>query len=230
MNLSRSRMVIVLLVLLAAAITYAWVASPRQERVGERVYRPLSAHPAQQTAAVDMPEIVNLQDFIGTSEPFRPPHNNLFGALFVAPPPPKPVAAPPPSSVRPPPIHERAATEPTMPYRQQPPDFEVLGFLQKSGGPTVFLASPQGDIYLVKDGSDFADNWRVRQIDQDKIVIVQKGTAEQVVLRLEKAESQRLPTVRIQSDRPSFVAPDPQGSDQPEAVPSTEAESSTMNQ
>lgn len=128
----------------------------------------------------------------GKQRKFRRPSRNLFGQLFPAPPAPKVVVAP---VVAPPPVVAAVApiSPPPMPVSihtpgTQMPSFQVLGFLEKSGQLTAFL-SLQGEIYLVKNKQVFAAEYRVAELNNERIKITRASGAGEVSLPLREKAS-----------------------------------------
>ena len=206
--MSRSRILILLLVLLGVAIGYAWWATPRQQKAGSVSNR---SHVAMDKGEMNMAfqGIASLDLSGNPPSKYHPPVRDLFGTLYRAPRPvrPKPVAVTK-SVVKPAPVIAPQTVTPiveTAPRQKPIPPLSVLGYLDKNKEFTVFLGSPQGEIYLLKQGDRFADDLEVWSIDRNGITVARRQTDQRVVLPLGEARSQRLPTVRFQSDRPAFV-------------------------
>ena len=205
--MNRRQITILLLVALCVAVGYAWIATPKQRRVspGQRAPRQTDRQQQKVTTA-DFPTIADLDFSAGGDNPYQKPQKNLFAPLYL---PPKVVKSPP----APRPVKKiiKPAKRPQTVIQPQGPkpiqSLDVLGYLDKAGTYTVFLASKQGDIYLVKAGDDFADNLMVNSISSKEITIGRKQSDQQVVLRLGEANSQRLPGSNFKSDRPQFKMP-----------------------
>ncbi|WP_321372486.1 hypothetical protein [uncultured Desulfuromusa sp.] len=242
--MNRSQISVILLVVLCGAIIYAWVATPRQRRVAD------GQGPLQQTQLfsqkkkpADFPTVAELNTSGGENRQYQAPKKNLFGPLYLPAPQvkPHPVPASTPAKV----------TEQVKPPRQIVPvvfqpqpkgpepiqSLNVLGYLNKAGDYTVFLASKQGQVFLVKAGDVFADDLVVRSISNKEITVGRKQTDQQIVLRLSEAKSQRLPNVKFQSNRPAFVMPKEPDIDKPkpnngkpEPADTTEAENNKGDQ
>lgn len=222
--MNRTRIIVVLLVLFCAAVIYAWVATPRQRSIapGELVSR--SATTAQPFSGDVSFTVADLDFSAAQADSFHPPKVDLFGSLY---PPPKPEQSRPlPAPVKieqpvpPPPRIAPVVTVPTGPKPIQP--LTVLGFLNKAGQLTVFLSSTKGDVYLVKQGDVFADDLIVVKITASEIKIQRKNTDQQVMLRLGEVKSQRLPGLKLVSDRPKFTPPEPEAAEkepQPDGNP-----------
>ena len=226
--MSRARILTLLVLLLAAAILYAWWATPRQRSIansGQRAQRPAATGKPEQGATV-LPAVADL-DFKHSPAPaYRPPQKNLFGPLYLPPKPvkPKPVVhRPPPPRMTPPP--PQVITRPIQPVRPDPfPALKVLGFLKKGNDFTVFLADRDDKIFLVGPGETFGPELQVAAIDGKRIVLKRLSTGQTQVLPLGEAKSQRIPDVKFQSGRPGFEVPadpevDPRRPTQPPGQP-----------
>ncbi len=202
--MSRARIILLLLVVLCVAVGYTWIAMPKQRRVipGQRAPRQTDRQQQKVTTAA-FPTIADLDFSAGGDNPYQKPQKNLFAPLYL---PPKAVKPRPVAKVTKPVVRSQKVVpvviQPQGPKPIQP--LNVLGYLSKAGEHTVFLASKQGDIYLVKTGDTFADNLIVNSISSKEITIGRKHTDQQVILLLGEAKSQRLPGVLLQSDRPQF--------------------------
>ncbi|MCW8859491.1 MAG: hypothetical protein OQK97_07290 [Deltaproteobacteria bacterium] len=220
--MSRSRIILLLLVVLSVAIAYAWIATPKQRRVapGQAPLRQADSQRLDVTVSA-FPAVADLDFSGGGDYPYQAPQKNLFGPLYLPPKPNKP------RPVRPAPkVTKPARPQKVTPVVVQPPGpkpiqpLEVLGYLNKAGATTVFLSSKQGEVYLVKAGDMFAADLIVRSVSDREITIARRQTDQQVVLQLGETKSQRLPKIRFQSDRPEFQLPPEENPDQP--TPGTE--------
>ncbi len=221
--MSRSRITLLLLAVLCGAVVYAWVATPKQRRVAPGQTAPLQMDLRQKVSSTSLPVVADLDFSGGGDHPFQKPQKNLFGSLYL---PPKVVkskrkpvsrrVAKVTRTVKQPQQVVPIAIQPQGPKPIQPLD--VLGYLNKAGDHTVFLASKQGHIFLVKTGDAFADDLIVHSISNKEITIGRRQTEQQVVLRLGEAKSQRLPELKFQSGRPDIKelpepAAEPQAAD-----------------
>lgn len=193
--MNRSRIYLVLLALAAvASFYYAWQNTPRVRRAGEdgtAVRGKIESRTNQTTPNV------RLDLSGGEQRKFSRPHRDLFAPLYPAPPAPPapvPVKTSPKVVAPPPPPPPKPAPLPVV--RQEinrMPAFKVLGFLAKSDRLTAFVAL-QGEIYVVKQGQQFAENYRVAELDRGKIVIRRIEGAGEVSLPLdEKIQNAMLP-------------------------------------
>ncbi len=206
--MSRIQVLLVLCVLLLGAVWYAWKETPRQQRVDNKkaVVRDVGST-AGPSSAVDIGSL----DFSGGEKlSFKKPKRDLFRSLYrapvvaktVAPPPPKPAVVAP--SPPPPPVIEQRPVVP--PPRTKPiPSLNVLGFLRKGGTVTVFLASRQGDVFLVKRGDRFGDGLLVRELNYSEIVISRGLDDQGVTIKFseQKKTAQRMSIPNVPSGRPS---------------------------
>ena len=207
--MSRSRILIALLVLLCLALTYAWLTTPRQRRIPTPSSR-LSPPESETPALASLPVVRPLDFSDGQNSVYHAPVKNLFGPLYLPPPVQKPrpaaTARPKPRPTRPEPQKIMPAARPSGP--KPIPALTVLGYLSRGQHVTVFLAARTGEIYLVKQGDSFADGLVVQNIDTRGVTVVHAQSGQKAVLPVGEAKSQRLPTVRFQSDRPAFVPPE----------------------
>jgi hypothetical protein len=224
---SRAQITLLLLVVLCSAVIYAWVATPRQRRIpsGQSALQQTQRIPQKKKMA-DFPTVADLDISGGKNSQYQIPKKNLFAPLYL---PPKPVKRRPMPSpakvtraVKQPQQVAPIGIQPQGPEPIQPLD--VLGYLNKAGDYTVFLASKQGHVFLVKTGDAFADDLIVNSISNKEITIGRRQADQQVVLRLGEAKSQRLPNVRIQSDRPAFTMPQEPNPDKPKPADAAETD------
>ena len=215
--MNRRQITILLLVVLCFSIGYAWIATPKQRRVapGQSNHRQTDLQPQKETT-VAFSTISDLDFSASGNNQYQKPQKNLFAPLYLPPKTVKPRSTPRPVAKVIRPVVKPQKVTPIIIQPQDPKpiqSFNVLGYLNKAGEYTVFLASRQGDIYLVKTGDGFADNLIVNNINSKEITISRKQTDLQVSLPLGEAKSQRLPRITLQSDRPQFKIP-------PETAPS----------
>ena len=202
--MSRTRIILLLLLVLCVAVGYAWIAMPKQRRVTPGQSAPYQTdRQRQKVSPASFPVIADLDFSGGEDNSYQKPQRNLFAPLYL---PPKAMKPRPVAKVTKPVVRPQKVIpviiSPQGPKPIQP--LNVLGYLSKAGEHTVFLASEQGDIYLVKTGDTCADNLIVNNISAQKITIGRKQTEQQVILLLGEAKSQRLPGVLLQSGRPQF--------------------------
>lgn len=207
--MTRARLFLILLVLLLFAVYYSWQATPRQQRLtGHSIARGQRATAADQPVASSH-ERLDLSG--GERLPFKKPRRDLFRALYAPPPPaahpvvvakPMPVPKPHRVIVSPPPVVARPPMEPSGP--SPIPPLKVLGYLQKEGTLKVFLASPAGEIYIVRQGQRFADNLLVRELTPARIVISRGMDDPGLTLAFGGAKSQRIKVVGGASNRPNL--------------------------
>ncbi len=208
--MSRLQIILLLLVFLALAIAYSWIASPKQRRIDpDRSLSSLTEQHTQKSNRQDVPVIADLNLSGGAATAYKEPQRNLFGSLY---PPPKPVKvirrpAPRKPKIRKPVPKPRKI----VPVVVKPPEpiqpLTVMGFLKKAEEYTIFLSSKEGEVFLVKAGDTFADNLEVRRVTGKEATIAHLKTGQQVVLPLSEGKTQRLPNVRFKSDRPAFEPP-----------------------
>lgn len=203
--MNRSLALLLLCVVLLLAVWYAWTAIPRQQRVegGKTADRTGTVASADRSATA----AVTLDFSGGEMLPYKKPKRDLFRPLYRAPavvkkatPAPKP--APAIQSLPRPVISLPVVKTPT---RAEPiPPLKVLGFLRNGGSTTVFLASQQGDLYLVKKGDRFADGLLLRELSDSAVVISRNQNDAGVTLKIGGQKNQRLAIPNVLSGRPSI--------------------------
>ena len=174
--MSRSRIILLLLVALGMAVAYGWIAMPKQRRVAPHQ---LSSHqgPSQllDGTVSSFAAIADLDFSGGGDHPYQTPQKNLFGPLYLPPKPVKPRPAPAAPKKPRPAVTPQQIIPVTPPPGPPPiPPLEVLGYLNKESGTTVFLSSKQGEIYLVKAGDMFAADLVVRHVSDREITIARR--------------------------------------------------------
>lgn len=202
--MSRSRVLLLLFLVLLLALWYAWKETPRQQRVASTAVQSLSPAAGKKAASV-----ATSLDFSGGEKlPYRKPKRDIFRSLYRAPvikkqdivqvPQPEPVVVNP---LPPPPIVD-LEPEVRVPTSAPIPPLSVLGFLRKGPTTTVFLASQQGDLYLVKKGDRFADGLLVRELDASSMVVSRGRSDAGITLKIGEQKMQRVSMPQVPSDRP----------------------------
>lgn len=206
--MNRSRVLLLLFVLLLAALWYAWQETPRQQKISTKK----NVTNGTNVAAVNRGTKAGTAtlDFSGGEAlTFNKPQRDLFRPLYRAPvvvnkpvvsPKPEPIVVKPPPP--PPPPQPRPVVAPLVGDKPIPP-LDVLGFLQNGARTTVFLASRQGDLYLVKKGDRFAEGLLVRELDKTKIVISRGLNDTGVTLAVSEPKSLRMAIPNLPSGRPA---------------------------
>lgn len=211
--MSRSRVLLLLFVLLLAALWYAWHETPRQQQLTRE---PSVANNRSVSSVDDRrdPVVASLDLSGGEKLTFKKPKRDLFRPLYQAPvvvkkpvpPKPKPIVVKPPPKPKPQPIvMPRTGDKPI-------PALNVLGFVQKGTSTIVFLSSRQGDLYLVKKGDRFADGLLVRELDGGEAVISRGQNDTGVTLKISEQKTVRMAIPNISSGRPSvpeYQSPEP---------------------
>lgn len=217
--MSRSRIILLLLVALGMAVAYGWIAMPKQRRVApQQLSLPQGPSQLADGKVSAFPAFADLDFSGGGNHPYQTPQKNLFGPLYLPPKPVKPRPAPPAPKKPKPAATPQQAIPVTAPPGPPPiPPLEVLGYLNKQSGTTVFLSSKQGEIYLVKAGDMFAADLVVRNVSERGITIARRQTDQQIVLQLGEKKSQRLPNLMFESERPKFEPPPEESDDLPPA-------------
>lgn len=211
-----------LLAVLAGAVVYAVIRSPKQQQVAAlknqpgakaTVLRKKAGAPAK-AAAPPAAGVVHLEllqrempGFSGFrrnifSPVFREETKPLAGLKLPPPPPPPPKNLPPPPA--PLPVAPPVEAPPPPPTPEQMDDAELgkfvfIGFLKKGGDRTVFL-SKGGEIFLAKKGGQVGPRFQVSNVTEDAITIKSVQTDRQLVIPL--VENRSLSTRRTTSTSP----------------------------
>lgn len=215
--MKRSRLILILMILLCAALVYAWVATPRRQQVSTPASGRAQSMAATERSLEELAEVEELVVAERISQPYRKPVKNLFGALYQPPgvvPRSKPKPRPRPEPQREVVESVVMPAEPVGPPPMKP--LKLLGFLIKEARYVAFLAATDGAVYLVRNGDVFADNLVVEDISEKSIQIKKRDTGQQMTLTMGKLQSQRLPAVKIVSDRPQVIPPKPELPDKKE--------------
>jgi len=207
--MTRPAVLFLLLVLLVAAGYYAWQASPQPQHLVEREAKNKRS---SQKKVLKMADEWQSLDFSGGQKlPFKPPIRDLFRPLYV---PPKPVKRPVVVSPPPPPV--RVVSPPPPPVRPMEteavgpkpiPNFKILGFLLHDGERQAFLASQNGEIFVLKQGQRFADDLLVRELTEGKIVLSRGPADSGRTLMFNGAKPQRIKVIGGPPSRPSVPIP-----------------------
>lgn len=204
--MTRSRLFLLLVVLLLISLWYAWQETPRQQKVaGKKV---ASKNIPISTANKKTSDADAALDFTGGEKlAYQKPKRDLFRPLYRAPViVKKPVAAPKPVPVvvapPPPPPKPRPVVKPVTGPKPIP-KMNVLGFLHKGAGTTVFLSTRQGELFLVKKGDRFADGLLVRELDERKIVVSRGLDDVGVTMTIGEPKTQRMAIPHVKSGRPA---------------------------
>lgn len=207
--MSRSRLLLLLVVFLLLAVWYAWQQTPRQQHVSTKSAVRSGVTTASRPAALAPVSLV-FNDESRTL--FNKPKRDIFRPLFRPPavskkivekPQPVPVVVKPPP---PPPQKIQPVIKPVVgPKPIQP--LTVLGFLKKDDVKTAFLASKQGELYLVKKGDRFADDLLVKELDEGELVVSRGPDDQGVTLKVGQKKTQRMAIPKVSSGRPSVPVP-----------------------
>jgi len=205
--MSRKRLLLLLLVVLLFAVWNAWEDTPRQKKASSNKRAKKSS--VASVGKRGFAEIVELNFSGGEKLDFITPKRDLFRPIYrppviasrPAPPPPKPAPVVVKKPVAPPPL-PRPVVPPVSGTKPIPP-LNVLGFMSKGATTTAFLATRQGDLYLVKKGDRFADGLLVRELNQEQIVISRGKTDTGVTLTVGEPKTLRMAIPNVPSGRPA---------------------------
>lgn len=195
----KTRILLTLIAALVVAVGYAWLATPRQERVTtQSVASAAGGQKRSSASTAERNATVHLDLLEANNRRYTTPKRDLFD--FVTPPPPKPKPLPKPvlAPPKPPPVVVAQTPEDVrrIEVRRALARFTFLGFLLKDGQRTVFLS--QGDnLFLVKEGEHFGDSNRFHAISI---------TPEKMIIRQADSEGTiEIPLVEKQPLIPSFA-------------------------
>lgn len=184
--MNRQKLLLLILVgILALALGYAFLATPRQERVsGEERRRPAATRPeaAARAAAPGEETRVRLELLVREDEASPGFKRNIFRFWQPAPPPSLPPPPPPPPPPPVAPVEQAPAMEET---RTELARFTFLGFLLKEGVKTIFL-SANDEVFVVKKGDRFGREKRflVTDLTPELLTIRQNGDPRSITVPL----------------------------------------------
>lgn len=203
--MNRQRLILFVLVIgLAVAVVWSYLAIPRQKTVGTLAHlpegaqtqvsakKPVSAVTVSPSRPTSDDRILNLALLETAQSGFTGYRRNIFRPVFVdelkimrQ----KAVASKPPQivPVQPPKVTKSVEKEKPllMPESSQKDlaRFTFLGFMNKDGERTVFLAKDK-DILLVKQGEKFAGRYEVATITDQALTIIVTNTGDEIVIPL----------------------------------------------
>ncbi len=171
--MKRQQLLLVLLVILAVAAFYAWMASPRQERISRQVKREQAAGrvAAESRRIGEALRLDLLERETGSGAAVKRDIFNFYVRPAARPAPkPKPAPKPQPVVVRPAPAPK------SQPAEAPPTRFRLLGQVRTQKKHKVFLTEEK-HLYIVSAGDTFgpAGEYQVESLTDDEIVIRQKG-------------------------------------------------------
>ncbi len=188
----QKQILLVLLIVLAAALLYSYLSSPRLERVASEGTMSSSGNtssPADDARSAVDPQKVNLELLESGREKYRGYKRDIFN--YYRRPKPKPKPAPKPvAKVEPEPLPEPPPEPVITPrVRKQLARFTFLGFLEKDEELTIFL-SKQDELFLVKKADFFGDEnqFEVVDINDEKLTIRQAGASGLIEIVLKEEE------------------------------------------
>lgn len=187
--MSRKKVILVILLSIFVASLYQNIKNDDVKRVEELKYKTGKREVAENSGDKDFPKI-NMALLSGERKTFRIGKKNIFEPLkYVKK---KPPALPPPSPkppVKVPPPEPEPELPVETPMEREVATFTFLGFLQKERTKTIFLS--RGDeILIVKQGDTILNNYIVKGISDDNIVIASRDGSEILDVRL--IENERL--------------------------------------
>ncbi|GAB4551681.1 MAG: hypothetical protein Tsb0017_01710 [Geothermobacteraceae bacterium] len=209
--MKKQQLLMLLMVGLVVAGVYAWLASPRQERVSQ-VARTEQAARRVATESRRIGEALRLDLLERDAGAGSAVKRDIFN--FYVKPAPKPVAKPAPAPA-PKPVVTRPAPPP-VPVQTEPPPtrFRLLGLVDTGKDRKVFLTEEK-HLFIVSEGDTFGagGEYSVESLDDEEIVIRQKGRT--ATIRVSLAEkvagepgTENNPAVRGVPTRPRQVVPE----------------------
>lgn len=206
--MNRQKLLLAILVLLlVAAIAYAFLRSPHQERVATLKNRQGAVATTVRKRVAPAARPVSQEGRVNLALLDREPprsagyRRNIFAPIFreeVKMPPFRPLPLPPPPKalpLPPPPGPIKPLSAPAKPPPPPPPPtpeqianaelarFTFLGFLNKDGVKTVFLTS-NNEIFLVKKGSTVAGKYLVTNLNDEALTITTVTGGGELVIPL----------------------------------------------
>lgn len=210
--MNRKRLIAILLLLLCAALVYAWTATPRQRRVTDNGAGKDRTGKIAESQLDAVMQVEDLNFFIDRDSTYHSPQKNLFAPLFkpqrLVEKPRKPkekakIVKPVPKPAPVVPV-VREMEKPNVPPMRP---LQVLGHLKKDDRMTVFLAADSGRIFLVGQGDRFADDLEIVKLTARDVLIRNTRSGQEVRQAIRTSKSQRLPRTDFKSGRPSAKVP-----------------------
>jgi len=171
--MKKQQLLVLLMIGLVVAGIYAWLASPRQERVSRVVRTEQAAHRVA-TESRRIGEALRLDLLERDAGAGSAVKRDIFN--FYVKPAPKPVVRPAPVPA-PKPVVTRPAPPP-VPVQTEPPPtrFRLLGLVDTGKERKVFLTEEK-HLFIVAEGDTFGagGEYSVESLDDKEIVIRQKG-------------------------------------------------------
>lgn len=189
----QNKILLILALILAGALMYAYHWYPRQEVVTGDVEVLRSQPQGSNTGEQPQSALAGLrlnfhQENRGA---FKTPKRDIFSPLYVEKKvvrkPVKP-APKPKSVVKPKPVPKPKIVVAPPPVTQQPiANFTLLGYLDKDSERTVFLGL-KDEIFIVKSGDLFAKEYRVAELTADQLLVRRDSDSREVRIELKKAD------------------------------------------
>ena len=198
--MNRKRIILaVLLGVLALCLVYAYVATPRLEKVPIKAASQRARSDVKVSGAMKVQKATERVDFdFLTSEPkeFKGAKRDIFRFGQQRPiqqKAPVPVVATP-VAVPVTPVMPVMPVQPVLPFevvQQSLAKFTFLGFLEKAGEKTVFLSSG-GNLFLAKRGESFGDAREFQIVDIDDKLLKVRHAGRDGLLEIPLIEQQKL--------------------------------------
>lgn len=188
----QNKMLLILALILAGALMYAYHWYPRQEFVTGDVESLRSQPQGSNVGGQSQSALAGLRlNFYQENRgEFRAPKRDIFSPLYVEKKivrkPVKPAPKPKPV-VKPKPVPKPKVVAAPPPVKQQPiANFVLLGYLDKDSERTVFLGL-KDEIFIVKTGDLFAKEYRVAELTPDQLLIRRESDSREIRIELKKA-------------------------------------------
>lgn len=195
--MNRKRVILaVLLGVLALCLVYAYVATPRLEKVPIKTASQRARSDAKVAGAMKVKkatERVNFDFLTIESKEFKGAKRDIFRFGQQRPirqKAPVPVVATPVAV----PVTPEMPVQPVLPFevvQQSLAKFTFLGFLEKAGEKTVFLSSG-GNLFLAKRGESFGDAREYQVVDIDDKLLKVRHAGRDGLLEIPLIEQQKL--------------------------------------
>jgi hypothetical protein len=202
------RLLLVLSFLLVAAVLYAYLETPRQRQVEVGNSEAEAGTVAENVESSAVATIDDLEFSTEQNDNYKKPVRNLFAALYQAP---KVVQlkSPQPKTVKTEPkvaqVAVKLKTEPLAIAEEQAPvtrSLTFMGHLKTAEVMTVFLSTKAGKVYIVKEGERFGESLEFSEIANNKVVISNLKSGQQMKIDMAVETEQTLPRTSYSSERP----------------------------
>ncbi|TYO98739.1 hypothetical protein EDC39_105108 [Geothermobacter ehrlichii] len=185
--MKKERLLLVLLIVLAASLVYAWLTSPRQQRIAGKGTPVVGRSATATKEKTPLGESLRLDLLVHDEAGYEAVRRDIF-RFYVPKPPKRPVEKAKP--VQPPPPQAGAAPPPRPVVTAPPPArFRLLGLVDTGERMRVFLTDER-KLFIVSEGDTFGDNgeYRVETLTSEAVEIRQRGRSALIRISLNDRE------------------------------------------